>query len=77
MIMSNQTYDRLKWVASIGLPALATFVVTFTGIWGIPYGEPIGASIMAVDALLGAWLNIKSKKYANDQLVENESEVDE
>lgn len=61
--MTNKTYDRLKWVANIGLPATATFVVTITGIWGLPYGEPIGASIMAVDALLGAWLNLKSKKY--------------
>ena len=75
--MSNKTYDILKWIAALVLPALATFVVTFTGIWNIPYGEAVGATITAVDAFLGAVLGVQSKKYANNQLVEDESEVDE
>ena len=74
--MKNKTYDRLKWVAVIGLPALATFVVTVTGIWGLPYGEPIGATIMAADTLLGAVLNIKSKKY-NEQTDTDENNTGE
>lgn len=61
--MSNKTYDILKWIAALVLPALATLVIALAGIWNLPYGEPIGATITAVDAFLGAILGISSKNY--------------
>lgn len=64
--MNNQTYDKLKYIALIGLPALATFVLTLTGIWSIPYGEAIAGTITAIDALLGALLDINSRHYKHE-----------
>jgi len=61
--MNNKVYDILKWVAMLLLPAAATLIeVTFT-IWGIPYGQQISATIVAVDAFLGAILGISNIQY--------------
>ena len=67
MIMSNKTYDILKFIALKILPALATLILTLGGIWGIPYSEAIAATITAIDTFLGAILDISSKKYAEEQ----------
>lgn len=61
--MSNKTYDILKFVAQVVLPALATFYVTIAGFWGLPYPEEISGTIMAVDTLIGALLYKASSDY--------------
>ena len=61
--MSNQTYDRLKFVAQIVLPALGTLYFALAGIWNLPYGEQIVGTITAVDAFLGAILGISTAQY--------------
>lgn len=61
--MSNKTYDVLKWIALILLPALGTLYFALANIWNLPYGEEIVGTITAVDAFLGALLGISSKRY--------------
>ncbi len=61
--MSNRTYDVLKFIAQILLPALGTLYFALASIWGLPYGEQIVGTITAVDAFLGAILGISTKKY--------------
>lgn len=61
--MNNQTYDTLKFIAQIVLPALGTLYFALAGIWGLPYGEQIVGTITAVDAFLGAILKISSDHY--------------
>lgn len=61
--MSNKTYDVLKFIAQIFLPALGTLYFALASIWGLPYGEQIVGTITAVDAFLGAILGISTKKY--------------
>jgi len=61
--MKNETYDFLKRVALVILPALATLVITIFQIWNIPYGEQIGATITAIDTALGVILGISSRNY--------------
>lgn len=63
MLLSNRTYDILKWVAQIVLPALGAFYFALSSIWGLPYGEQIVGTITAVDALLGALLGISTAQY--------------
>ena len=62
-MMSNKTYDVLKFIAQILLPALGTLYFALASIWGLPYGEQIVGTITAVDAFLGAILGISTKKY--------------
>jgi len=63
MKMDGKTYDTLKYIAQIVLPALATLYAGVAKIWGIPYGVEIPGTIMLLDAFLGALLMISSKEY--------------
>ena len=62
-MMSNKTYDVLKWIAQIVLPAIGTLYAALSGIWGFPYGEQIVGTILAVDTFLGAVLQISTAQY--------------
>ena len=61
--MNNQTYDILKRVAIIIVPALATFVNAVGIVWGIPHTNEVTATITAIGVFLGAALGISSKNY--------------
>lgn len=61
--MSSKTYDVLKWIAQILLPAVGTLYFALASIWGLPYGEQVVGTITAVDAFLGALLGISTAKY--------------
>lgn len=61
--MSNKTYDVLKYIAQVVLPALGTLYFALAGIWGFPYGEQIVGTITAVDTFLGVLLRISSNNY--------------
>lgn len=61
--MSNDTYDFLKYIALIVLPAIATLYGTVAGIWGLPYAEEIPLTIMAVDTFLGVCLKVSTDNY--------------
>lgn len=63
MVFNNKTYDTLKWVAMILLPALGTLYFALSAIWGLPYGEQIVGTITAVDAFLGALLGVSTNNY--------------
>lgn len=65
MKFENRVYDTLKWIAMLFLPALATAIRVIFAIWNIPYGEEIAATIVAIDAFLGACLGISNIKYNN------------
>ena len=56
MKMDNKTYDILKYIAQIVLPAIGTLYFALAQIWGLPYGEEIVGTITAVDTFLGALL---------------------
>lgn len=62
-MFTNKVYDVLKFIAQIVLPAIATFYVTIASIWGLPLGDEISRTVMAVDTLLGAILMISSSQY--------------
>jgi len=63
MYITNKTYDILKYIAQIVLPALGTFYFALASIWGLPYGEQIVGTITAIDTLLGALLMISTEQY--------------
>ena len=61
--MTNKTYDILKYIAQIVLPALGTLYGALAKLWNLPYPEAIVGTIVAIDAFLGALLMISSKQY--------------
>ena len=61
--MRNETYDALKALAQVWLPAIATLYFALAKIWSLPYGPEIVGTITAVDAFLGAVLKISTDSY--------------
>lgn len=71
--MSNSTYDKLKFIAQVVLPAAGTLYAALAGIWGLPYAEQIVGTIVAVDTFLGVVLKISTYQY-NKSLEESNGE---
>ena len=61
--MSNETYDILKKIAQVWLPAIGTLYFALARIWNLPFAEEIVGTITAVDAFLGALLGISTMLY--------------
>lgn len=60
---SHAAYDRLKFIAQILLPALATLWFAIGSIWNLPHTTEIVGTITAVDTFLGLILQISSNSY--------------
>lgn len=67
MKLDNKTYDILKWVAQILLPALAVLYSSLAKTWNLPYGNGITETIIAIDLFLGTLLGISSTNYYKEK----------
>lgn len=63
--MSNKTYDFLKWVAQIFIPALTVFVGVVLNCFNVECTDIVVTIMTAFDAFLGALLGISTKAYNN------------
>lgn len=63
MKLSNKTYDTLKWIVMICIPALTTAYVGLAAVWGFPYAEEVAKTSAVICTLLGALLGISSAQY--------------
>jgi hypothetical protein len=62
-VFTNKLYDRLKFIALIFLPALATLIFALGAAWGWANTGQLVGTITAVDAFLGALLQVSTNKY--------------
>lgn len=66
-MIKNSTYDILKALATIILPAVATLYAALAAIWGFGFSAEVNATIEAIvcflNALLGLFLRQSSKAY--------------
>lgn len=62
-MLSNKTYDWLKWFAIIGLHALGVAYGQLANIWGLPYSSAIPETLDIVGVLLGAFLAWENYDY--------------
>lgn len=62
-MMSNKTYNILKWVTAIVLPAIGLLWSTLAKIWGFPYASEIAATVAAFNTFFGAVLAVSTTKY--------------
>jgi len=66
-LIKNKTYDILKALATIILPAIATLYITLASIWGFGLANEVNATIEAIicfiNALLGLFIAQSSKAY--------------
>lgn len=67
MKINNKVYDVLKYLAVVGLPALATFVFTLGPIWEMSHVDQVAKTIVAVNTLLGALILVNQVRYNNSE----------
>ena len=61
--LSNRTYDILKWLVCLVIPALTTGYVGLAVIWGWPYAEEVSKTSAVICTLLGTILGISTAQY--------------
>jgi len=62
-MFGKKTYDVLKFIAQILLPALGTLYFALAPIWNLPKAEEIVGTIVAIDTFLGVLLGISTNQY--------------
>ena len=68
MTLPDRLYLWLKWITIIVLPALSTFIVVISKIWGwSELGSMIAQTITALAAFMGAVLCISNYNYYKDK----------
>lgn len=67
LISNTETYDKLKFLAQVVLPAVGAFYFALAGIWGLPAAEEVSGTILVVDTFLGTVLQLSSNAYAKSE----------
>jgi len=62
-MLDNKTYDILKWVCTVCLPALTTLYGVVGNVLSIPYTQEVLTISAAVIACMGTMLGISSIQY--------------
>lgn len=76
-VVANSSYDFLKFVALILLPAIGSAYYAAAQIWHLPYGAEVVGTVTIVDGLLGLFVNYLSGKYKDsDEKYDGELIVD-
>ena len=75
--MSNKTYDILKYLTIIVLPAIGALYTGLSQIWELPYAAQIPATITVICTFLGAILCISTAQYNNGDLNEEDESAKE
>lgn len=63
IMITGKLYDTLKYLAQVVLPALGVLYFTLSQIWGLPAGEQVSGTILAMDTFLGVILQISASNY--------------
>ena len=63
MKIGDRTYNILKNLAQIWLPAAGTLYFALAQIWTLPGAEKVTGTVIAVDTFLGALLAISTATY--------------
>lgn len=61
-MFTNKAYDVLSKVQR-WLPSLGLFYVAISKIWGLPWGNEVNETIVALATLLAATLEVSSSRY--------------
>ena len=67
MRLDDKTYDVLKWVTMICLPALGSAYAALASVWGWPLSDEISRSVNVLTALLGTLLGISTAEYNRER----------
>jgi hypothetical protein len=63
LAMDSKTYNIVKWVVIIFMPAIGALYFALSEIWGFPYGQEIVGTIASITAFAGIMLGVSTKAY--------------
>lgn len=63
MIFKDKTFDVLKWVTMIAIPAVATAYSQLADVFGWAYGSEVAETAVIICTLLGTLLGISNIQY--------------
>lgn len=63
MTINNRTYDILKWLSLVFLPAVSAFYFALAQAWSFPNVEQIMGTIAAIEIFIGALIGITTPSY--------------
>lgn len=63
IFLNQQQYQTAKFLTVVVLPAIGTLYFAIAQIWGLPSGEQVLGTILAIEAFLGVVLNISTATY--------------
>lgn len=66
-IMNDTTYERLRFLALVLLPALGTLYFGVAQIWGLPKADEVVGTIVVVDTFLGVLIRFARQKYEDSE----------
>lgn len=66
MRLNNRTYDKLKWIVLIFLPALVTFITTVGQSLNAEWLFPVVTIMTAFTTFLGTLVGVSSVNYNGD-----------
>ncbi|EOH59229.1 phage holin [Enterococcus mundtii] len=72
MKLNNSTYDIIKWVVSIVLPAFAVLVGTLGKVYGYEQTDLAVTTITAVTVFLGTIMQLSSSQYKKEDQIDAE-----
>ena len=72
IIMKNSTYDKLKILCLIILPAFITFLLAVLPVLNIPHKEAIILVLTSLNTMLGTIITQLSRSYNKSQEVDEE-----
>lgn len=64
--LKNGTYDVLKWLVQVVIPAAATFYALLGGLWGYPNIVEVVTSMTGLALFLSTIMGLSKKAYERD-----------
>lgn len=64
--MTNKTYDIIKDISLLWMPAGITLLGVIWAAWGLPYGEPLLATFAGINTFFGAVTKYFKARYDKD-----------
>ena len=66
MKLPDNVYEILKWVSCIALDAVGLLYKSLADIWGLPYGEPVYDTCVAVSVCIGVLIGVSTYNYRKE-----------
>lgn len=64
-LLSDRTYNVLKHVAAVGLPAISALYFALAQIWNFPDTSEVMGTISAINVFVGGLVGVSTKQYNN------------